>query len=982
MRYILFLLTLLFSSISFTQDSSESVDSGNIEEVVTSALRKETELQDTALAITVVSSEDIESKNLKEFYDFQFNVPGVAFQKENFAGAGVQIRGMQSYAIGGSFSGIATYRQDDAGVGGLQMAFNELFDIAAFEVLRGPQGTLFGGNNPGGTFIINSRDPGDETDGYLKWESGDLNLQRVSGGFTINPGNDVRTRVSFRSLNRDGYITNTLTGNDIDNRKSLGVRVKTIADISDDTSLTFTVIANNEDDARMRTGASACAKNLILGCDQWGDGLQDKGAPFSGITTFSAVDYLLLNYAGDYIMPDLTIDNTADSIFYEERDKVYAPVNPRQERRDITGTLKLEHQLDAGLVEFIAAFNQQSYKHAQSLNAFAPSVGFRMGPVVADLGEYGMQSYDRDTVVDMSEFDYNTNTYELRFISDNDGPLNYTSGLFHSLYDFMTHYTVANPALEYYGYAGAGPIGRMHPDLADYGGLNFWATYFVGYTGALEEEITNATIAAAVGYVGADPTTPAQIGALIPQLLAAGACTNPATDCLALAQQVLVGNAAALPQIQMAGVVNGVGASHNVAANSVRGLAAAVPGAISPALPKWQRNFQSWNKGYRDTWGVFTEANYEVDDVTNLTAGIRFNKADIVDAVMSGITDLTLLGGYNGALQGYPVVPEGTTSLDEWTGRLILDRKLADGNLIYVKYDRGLKSGGFNPTFAQSTTGSTDATLGLVDPEIHNVFEVGSKGRYLGGALTVNAAAYLNSVAGMQLQKIVGLSSQTFNSDVDIQGFELEMLFIPNEYTRLSFVGAFATSELAGYSDYDPRNPYDVSQVLTDPVDVGAGTLMAVTDVGPIFSNFGSQCKEYFNTLLSIPCTSAPVLQDLTGKRLPGVPEVTYSISGEFDLINNSSGRLTLAADYAYRSEFYLTPFNNSHERVDGFNFTNVDLSWTSASGTWAVDFYVHNIEDKEIKVGGFVGASSNGGNTNVWYMEPMNGGLSIIYNF
>ena len=92
--------------------------------------------------------------------------------------------------------------------------------------------------------------------------------------------------------------------------------------------------------------------------------------------------------------------------------------------------------------------------------------------------------------------------------------------------------------------------------------------------------------------------------------------------------------------------------------------------------------------------------------------------------------------------------------------------------------------------------------------------------------------------------------------------------------------------------------------------------------------------------------------------------------------------RLTTAADYAYRSEYYLTPFNNSHERVDGFNFTNVDLSWTSASGKWAVDFYVHNLEDKEIKVGGFVGSSSNGGNTNVWYMEPMNGGLSIIYNF
>ena len=65
MRYILFLLALLVSSFSFAQDS-ESNDMENIEEVVTSALRRETALQDTGLAITVISASDIESKNLKE----------------------------------------------------------------------------------------------------------------------------------------------------------------------------------------------------------------------------------------------------------------------------------------------------------------------------------------------------------------------------------------------------------------------------------------------------------------------------------------------------------------------------------------------------------------------------------------------------------------------------------------------------------------------------------------------------------------------------------------------------------------------------------------------------------------------------------------------------------------------------------------------------------------------------------------------------
>ncbi|GIR02785.1 MAG: hypothetical protein CM15mP12_3160 [Gammaproteobacteria bacterium] len=84
MRYILFLLILLCSSFSFAQENDESVDSDNIEEVVTSAFRKETALQDTGLAVTVITATDIESKNLKEFYDFQFSVPGVQFQKRTF----------------------------------------------------------------------------------------------------------------------------------------------------------------------------------------------------------------------------------------------------------------------------------------------------------------------------------------------------------------------------------------------------------------------------------------------------------------------------------------------------------------------------------------------------------------------------------------------------------------------------------------------------------------------------------------------------------------------------------------------------------------------------------------------------------------------------------------------------------------------------------------------------------------------------------
>ena len=315
MRYILFLLILLCSSFSFAQENDESVDSDNIEEVVTSAFRKETALQDTGLAVTVITATDIESKNLKEFYDFQFSVPGVQFQKTNFSGTGVRIRGLSNYAVGGSFSGLVTYRLDDNNIGGTSMAVGELFDIASFEVLRGPQGTLYGGNNAGGTFIINSRDPGEETDGFFRAEYGDLNLQRYTAAFTINPGEDFRTRISLRSLRRDGYVDNIFNGTDVDNRKFLGVRVKSIFDFSDRTSATLTLVNNNIDDNRNRTQRSACVPDPVMGCTQWGDSLPLKGSSHSGVTAFGTVDFLTLNYPGDLIAPDLTLSYTDDAIY-------------------------------------------------------------------------------------------------------------------------------------------------------------------------------------------------------------------------------------------------------------------------------------------------------------------------------------------------------------------------------------------------------------------------------------------------------------------------------------------------------------------------------------------------------------------------------------------------------------------------------------------------------------------------------------------
>jgi hypothetical protein len=156
-----------------------------------------------------------------------------------------------------------------------------------------------------------------------------------------------------------------------------------------------------------------------------------------------------------------------------------------------------------------------------------------------------------------------------------------------------------------------------------------------------------------------------------------------------------------------------------------------------------------------------------------------------------------------------------------------------------------------------------------------------------------------------------------------------------------------------------------------------------MTDVGMIYRSLGSTCNQPFNALVGPACPNTGfVIQDLSGRKLPGVPDISFSLGGEVDVMNNDNGLITARLDYIYRGDFYLTVFNNSHELVNEFDFMNVDITYESPDGKWMVDLYVHNIEDKDIITGAFVGSQANGGGYNLFMQEPMNGGISIQYNF
>ena len=140
-----FVFLFSFSAIpAFAQDNSVDRE---VEEVVVTALRKETSLQDTAITITAITGSDLEVKQIENFEDLQFAVPTLGFAKGAYSGAGITLRGIGNFAVGNSTSAAIGYfwNGQSASQSGLYEA--ELFDVERVEVLRGPQGSLFGAGN-------------------------------------------------------------------------------------------------------------------------------------------------------------------------------------------------------------------------------------------------------------------------------------------------------------------------------------------------------------------------------------------------------------------------------------------------------------------------------------------------------------------------------------------------------------------------------------------------------------------------------------------------------------------------------------------------------------------------------------------------------------------------------------------------------------------------------------------------------------------
>jgi iron complex outermembrane recepter protein len=230
-------------SSAFADEVSDSLN-----EVIVSADFRDTNLLNTAASVSVIDSQVIDRRQARHLEQLLNLAPNVNFSSGASRGRFVQIRGIGERSqfieplnpsVGTLVDGI-----DFTGIAGAATTM----DIQQVEILRGPQGTLYGANALAGLINLKSNQPTEQTEGSFEVSLGDYNTQTVSAAIGGALSDDLGARVAVQQHSSDGYIRNDfLNRDDTDNIDELSLRSIFDWQASEDLALKLTVFHVNAD---------------------------------------------------------------------------------------------------------------------------------------------------------------------------------------------------------------------------------------------------------------------------------------------------------------------------------------------------------------------------------------------------------------------------------------------------------------------------------------------------------------------------------------------------------------------------------------------------------------------------------------------------------------------------------------------------------------------------------------------------------------
>lgn len=367
---------------------------------------------------------------------------------------------------------------------------------------------------------------------------------------------------------------------------------------------------------------------------------------------------------------------------------------------------------------------------------------------------------------------------------------------------------------------------------------------------------------------------------------------------------------------------------HTLADNSVRQQAADDDGnllTVITATPLVSRD-TNYNGIFGDrqivdieTLGVFARVEYDVTDTFRVIGGLRYNSEDKSSI---GGNNFTADDANDGLVVSF-LTPDVADPIPVNDSLFVFNPNDADATRPSKKFTKttwhaGLEWSLQNDSLAYFTastgflSGSLNINGSITDQQESLAYEIGWKGRMLDDRMQLNVAAYRNEYTNLatQTQQTIGgivITSASNGGEIDANGLELELFWVPVDQLSLAFNAAFLDSE---FGEFGTANPYQL---------------------------YGGVQQGFI---------------DLSGGEPPFTADTQVSFSGTYDFEMSNGSVLSPTLQVSYSSDFHTHGFNIAEERNarnDAYTKTDFRVKWESPNSRYEVEAFVENIEDEII---------------------------------
>lgn len=972
-------------------------------DIIVTAQKREESIQDVPIAVSAFSGEALDDLKIEGGSELLRAIPNVTFSKSNFSMYNFSIRGIGTKAISASSDPAVAVSFNNTPLVRNRLFESEFFDLQRVEVLRGPQGTLYGRNATGGVVNVIPALPIQEFEAEVKIEAGNFDTMRASGMVNVPLGNTLAFRVAGAWTSRDGFDYNSFTEQRVNGRDLWQTRASLAWEPSDRFRANVIWQHFEEDDNRSRTGKQLCTPDpgpatvggvaitdpitrgrLSQGCLP-GSLYDDAafGAPNGSALSYIFVPSVLLNLGIDpvtrrevnAVRPGDPFANVVQSRNLREIATSYDPVF--RAKNDVV-QLNLEFEPADGLT-FVSqtAYARDRFYSSQDYNRFVSAPIFNdstqplllagrplntavfTGPTPG--GVYcdpQLGCSNRLESVDLSQSANRQWSQEFRLQSDFSGPVNFNVGVNYLDFESKDDYYVFN---------------NMFTLISE---------WFYGTTlGTVNGELGRIQQPCPLSFEG--------------------------RECIYVDRNPI-------------GSLDNQGHNYFLSQNGIRTKSAA----------------------------AFGELYWNLTERVKLTTGLRYTRDDKVSTqipsqlLLGGGIDGPNPGGNTGGRvnSGYPALPDIEQRWNALTGRVVLDWQpvlsFTDDTLIYASASRGYKGGGTNPPRVDINPAIVQylPLAGTFSPEYLNAFEIGTKNSFNGGRITFNATAFYYDYKDYQISQIVDRIAFNENFDATSMGLEFEAAWRPSRAFRIdSNLGLLKTRLKDGSKSIDVMNRTQgdpdwmvlrpwlqapsncvaprvfVERILRGPAAFHNLALAALcpggSRVGGYDPSFPSGGLPYGTVLGFTYNPSAPYNPDtvglninqggsgapnqgrgfdadLSGNELPNSPRLTFNIGAQYTFFIGSNWELTFRGDYYRQSSSYARVYNTEYDRLRAWDNANLAVTVSRPQSDLTFQLYVKNLFDDAPITDFFTNADDTGLTANIFTLDPRIIGFSMSKRF